>query len=188
MSKLLPFAIREYGVSEYGGKQMTGDTLFSIGKHYGVTPDYLMKVNSLSGPLILIGQQLRISDRRMPISNPRIVKYAEEAGFFTIKTDQEAWCAIFMKWCALKAGIEVDTNASARSWLNAGKRVNTIDEADAAVFWREDPNSNLGHVAIPLNYTEDRKQIYVLGGNQSNMVCVKPYEAARLIAFIQLPK
>ena len=193
MSKLLNIAVREYGVSEYAGKQMSdyhtvnkGENLTKIGLRYGVTSDFLMKLNSLSSDTIYIGQQLRVSERRLPVSNPRIVRYAQEAGFSSVKTDQEAWCGIFICWLCHKLGIPHTNSASARSWLKMGRVVQFITSADLAVFWREDPNSNFGHVGIPLSYSEDKKMIHVLGGNQSNMVCVKPYEADRLLAFIQL--
>lgn len=195
-SRLLHIAAAEYGVSEYSGTGRIsdyhtvnkGETLYRICVNHNVTVENVMKWNSMKDFIVFPGQQLRISDRDGSVSNPRILQYAIESGFMTIRSDAEAWCSIFICWCCAMLGIPHTNSAAARSWLTMGKRVPAIQDADVAVFWRDNPNSDSGHVGIPLSYSEDKKIIYVLGGNQSNMVCVKPYPADRLIAFIRLDK
>jgi hypothetical protein len=55
---------------------------------------------------------------------------------------------------------------------------------DIVVFWREKKDSWKGHVGFYIN--ETNTHINVLGGNQNNMVCIKPYPKSRLLQYIKL--
>jgi hypothetical protein len=52
---------------------------------------------------------------------------------------------------------------------------------DVAVFWRTSPESWQGHVAFYVKHTGT--QVYVLGGNQSNMVNTAPYPGTQLLGY-----
>ncbi|HEY9084026.1 MAG TPA: TIGR02594 family protein [Vicingaceae bacterium] len=118
--------------------------------------------------------------------NPTIVGYSKEIGYGGIITDETAWCSIFMNWCALKAGLTRSGKLNARSWLTVGEEVTTPQAGDVVVFWREQPGSWKGHVAIYINHSEDNKYIYCLGGNQNNQVCIKAYNASQLLGYRRL--
>lgn len=118
--------------------------------------------------------------------NKRIITYAEEAGFSSIKDDETPWCSVFMNWVAMKAGLETTNLANARSWLNVGIQVVNPEPGDVVIFWREDPNSYKGHVGIFMGYSQDKTRIYTLGGNQSNMVSQSAYSASELLGFRRL--
>lgn len=117
-------------------------------------------------------------------NNPEIMKYFHAIGQDWVQGDETAWCSAFINWCAKQAGFEYTGRLNARSWLNISQRVNSHTRADIVVLWRENPTSWKGHVGIPVN--EDEDSIWVLGGNQSNMVRVSPYPKARLLAYIKL--
>lgn len=120
--------------------------------------------------------------------NPEVLKYFTDCGFLGshIK-DETAWCSAFMNWVCQKAGIERSGKLNARSWLDLMTGVKTPygDRGDIVVFWRESRDSWKGHVGICVN--QDDQNIWVLGGNQNNSVCVKPYPKSRLLSFVKMP-
>ena len=120
------------------------------------------------------------------IHNPIILAYSDEIGYGGIIKDETAWCSIFMNWCAMRAGVERSGKLDARSWLKVGETVSTPKLGDTVVLWREDPESWKGHVGIFMSFSEDRKRVYILGGNQNNMVCIKPYPVSKVLGFRNL--
>ena len=118
--------------------------------------------------------------------NPEVLKYFKETGHEWITTDETAWCSAFMNWVALKTKVERSNKLTARSWLSVGTEVSTPQLNDIVIFWRESKHSWKGHVGLFIGYTEDKKYIYVLGGNQNNQVNIKKYPAYRLLGFRRL--
>ncbi len=118
--------------------------------------------------------------------NPIITNYAKEIGHKWVVTDETAWCSIFINWCALKSGLERSGKLDARSWLGLGEIINHPQPGDIVIFWRQSPTSWKGHVGIYIGHSEDGQQIYCLGGNQSNKVCIQSYPANRLLGFRRL--
>jgi uncharacterized protein (TIGR02594 family) len=118
--------------------------------------------------------------------NPVILKYFEEIGFSWVKDDETSWCSAFVNACAKRAGFEYSGKLDARSWLNVGHDVKDPIPGDIVVFWREDKNSWKGHVGVYINRIGDF--IYVLGGNQSNMVNIAPYNVEKLLGYRRLKK
>ena len=97
---------------------------------------------------------------------------------------ETSWCSAFINGCAKKRGFEYSGKLNARSWLNVGMKVDSINAADLVVFWRESPDSWKGHIAVPIR--EDGDYIWALGGNQSNMVRISAYPKGRKLAYIKL--
>jgi len=120
--------------------------------------------------------------------NPKIVKYSDDIGYKNVINDETAWCSIFVNWCAMKSGLERSGKLNARSWLDVGEEVKEPQPGDIVIFWREDPASWKGHVGIFINYSEDKKFIHCLGGNQNNKVQISPYVKDRLLSFRRLNK
>ena len=116
--------------------------------------------------------------------NPEIVKYFKDIGFDTIKDDETAWCSAFVNWCAMKAGLERTGKLNAKSWLQIGDEIKNPLIGDIAIFHRGDPKSWTGHVAIYINKIKDK--IFVLGGNQKNMVTIAPYPENKLAGYRRL--
>lgn len=189
---LLKIACGEIGVTEKTSAKyhlvQPKQTLYRIGVDYNVTVADLQKWNGLTDNLIIVGQQLRVTplETSLNISNPRILQYAIECGFTDYKNSDVSWCSLFMNWVCLMANLPRSKSLLARSWLDVGIKVTALKEADLVVYWRETKDGIFGHVGIPLSYSDDKQFIYTLGGNQSDSVCVKPYPANRVLAFIKL--
>ncbi|WP_011580275.1 MULTISPECIES: TIGR02594 family protein [Chelativorans] len=121
-------------------------------------------------------------DNRPGRDNPRIRMYhATTIG--GAEPDEVAWCSSFVNYCVEQAGgIGTDSKA-ARSWLNWGSEVRAGDwrVGDIIVFWRTSINSWKGHVGFLVGYDGDRS--LVLGGNQSNRLCVDdPYPFSQVLS------
>jgi len=116
-------------------------------------------------------------------NNPEIMKYFKEIGHSWVQDDETAWCSAFANWCALQKNYEGSDKLNARSWLDVGSKVE-FEDADLVVLWRVSKDSWKGHVGIPIR--DDGSHIWILGGNQSNMVRISAYPKDRLLAYIKL--
>lgn len=119
------------------------------------------------------------------IDNPQILTFFEEIGHAWVSNDETSWCAAFINWLAMKAGLERSGKLDARSWLKFGEVIEEpVIGEDIVIFWRVKKDDWRGHVGI---YTgEDDDHIFTLGGNQSNMVCIKPYKKYQLLGYRRL--
>lgn len=113
--------------------------------------------------------------------NPRIIEYLRSTTN-PATSDETPWCSGFVNWCMRQAGKTGTNSAAARSWLNWGRPLTAPEYGCVVVFDRSDPtNPNAGHVGF---YLETRGTGYqVLGGNQSNKVCVAGYGARRVLGY-----
>lgn len=121
-------------------------------------------------------------------NNPQILKYAKETGIKNINTDEIPWCSTFINWCAKEAGLPMSKKANARSWIHVGIKTTSPEASDIVVFWRQDPMSWKGHVAIFLGFNNQGNKVICLGGNQSNAVTISEYDANKVITFRKLEK
>jgi len=128
-------------------------------------------------------KELGIREYPGPDHNPRIIKYAEEAGMDWVNDDETPWCSIFLNWVCEKAHFERSHAAAARSWLNIGSHTDLPEPGHIVVYWRISPTSWQGHVGIFLGYSKNRKRIYTLGGNQQNAVSISAYNSDQLLGF-----
>lgn len=95
-----------------------------------------------------------------------------------IADDETPWCGGFVGYCLKVVGQEIGkAPAWARSWANWGKPCGP-ELGAVAVFSR----GAGGHVGFLVGVSADNRLLYILGGNQSNMVNIMPLDAARLIA------
>ena len=113
--------------------------------------------------------------------NPEVLKYFHETGSKWVKTDETAWCSAFLNWVFKTAGLSYSGKLNARSWLKIGKKVKTPKVGDVVIFWRVSKNDWRGHVGMYVYETAN--YIHVLGGNQNNKVCIKPYAKHRLLGY-----
>ena len=106
-------------------------------------------------------------------NNPVIVGWAKEVGGDVgwYDKDRIPWCGLFMAVVAKRAGKKVPKRAlSARAWLAFGSPTDVPMLGDTLVFWRGSPTGVSGHVGLYVGETEH--YFYVLGGNQSDKVCI----------------
>ena len=120
-------------------------------------------------------------------NNPKVVAYFKDSGNPGVKDDETAWCAAFVGAMLRRAGVKSTGALNARSYLDWGKPVDRKDAqpGDVVIFKRGN-SSWQGHVAF---FVKDRGALIdVLGGNQSNAVNVKGYQAAALLGIRRPPK
>lgn len=96
--------------------------------------------------------------------------------------DSIAWCGLFMAVVAQRSEYEVPKqHLRALSWDFFGVKVNEAVLGDVLVFKR----TGGGHVGLYVGETD--KDYYVLGGNQSDKVCITRISKDRLYS-IRRPK
>lgn len=117
--------------------------------------------------------------------NPQVLKYSKEIGLTWVKDDETAWCSIFVNWCLMKAGLPITGQVKARSFMKYGTSTKKPELGDIVVFWRENINGTLGHVAFYIR--ETKNTIYVLGGNQNQQVNISAYSKAQLLDYRKVP-
>lgn len=140
--------------------------------------DYLKKEKS---PKILVEAMkfLGLKEIEGKQNSETIMGWAKELGLSSVYTsDEVAWCGLFMAHVCHNAGVETNLTPRETLWaLNWNKFGTAQKEAmlgDILTFSR---NSG-GHVGIYVG--EDEKCFHVLGGNQSNSVCVTRIEKTRI--------
>ena len=117
-----------------------------------------------------------------------ILTFFKETGNKQIRSDETAWCSVFIGYCAKKAGYSYSKKAAARSWLDIGQSTKTPKTGDVVVFWRESPDSWKGHVAIYLGTNKNTNEIICLGGNQDDKVCIKSYCKDQVLDYRRLSR
>lgn len=118
-------------------------------------------------------------------SNKQVLKYFRDIGFSGITDDDTAWCTAFMNWCLLQAGYKGTGKLNARSFLTYGSETKKPVLGDIVVLWRDDPNSWTGHVGLFVAMSDT--SVWVLGGNQDNMVNIKAFPKSQILSFRTKP-
>ena len=147
--------------------------------------DYLKKVTS---PQILV-QALKLVGTKEIVgvkNSETIMDWAKELGIEKIYTNDEiAWCGLFMAIVCKKSGLEMPFSAKdslwALNWNKFGTAQKTAMLGDILTFKR----NGGGHVGIYVG--EDATCYHVLGGNQSNMVCITRIEKSRCAGIRRTP-
>ena len=103
-------------------------------------------------------------------SNPKITAWAKECGIGAYSTDSIPWCGLFMAVCAKRSGWARPENPLwALNWAKWGNaRKGPAMLGDVLVFSRKGG----GHVSMYVG--EDTSAYHILGGNQSDKVCIVP--------------
>jgi len=116
--------------------------------------------------------------------NKEILGFFKLTGNKNFKSDEIAWCSAFLAVCAKNAGLDYTNSPLARSWLNVGLSVEEPVPGDIVIFWREQKDSYLGHVAIWLGETEEGA--VCIGGNQDDSVCIRVYDPKMILGYRRL--
>lgn len=107
--------------------------------------------------------------------NPRIVLY-HSSTIGGAAHDEVSWCSSFVNFCVSQAGMVGTRSKWARSWHDEhwGQECTAAPRVGDIVVWRRKTAAeDGGHVAF---FVEDLgEKIRVLGGNQSNCVCIQSY-------------
>jgi uncharacterized protein (TIGR02594 family) len=113
-------------------------------------------------------------------NNPTIIAWAKEVGgevADVYKADSIPWCGLFIAVVARRAGKEIPAHPLwALSWSAFGAKSPAAALGDVLVFVR----NGGGHVSLYVG--EDASAFHVLGGNQSDRVCITRVAKNRLYA------
>lgn len=109
-------------------------------------------------------------------NNSKIIGWAKEVGLDKVYTaDSVPWCGLFMAVVALRAGKSFPTTPLwALSWSKFGVEAGQPRLGDVLTFTR----NGGGHVGLYVG--EDQGAYHVLGGNQSDQVCITRIDKKRL--------
>jgi uncharacterized protein (TIGR02594 family) len=111
--------------------------------------------------------------------NPTIVEWF--AGLF--KDDETPWCGAFVAGVCRAAGLPVVKNfAGARNWLDFGVPLPRPVPGAVVVFWRGKKSGWSGHVGFVVG-RDKAGNLMVLGGNQGDMVSIKPFSRDRVLGY-----
>ena len=111
----------------------------------------------------------------------KVVQSFYERAVGHIYGDETPWCAAFVNSCLVEAGIKGTGKLNARSFLKWGVNSDYPKEGDIVVFWRGSKSSWKGHVGFYVG--DSGRNIKVLGGNQSNKVCIQNYPKKRILGY-----
>lgn len=115
-------------------------------------------------------QELGISEIVGLDHNKRILQYHSETSL-KATTDEIPWCSSFCNWVMKQCHVKGTYSAAARSWMLWGYPCELRHGAICII--KRGNNQNQGHVAFVVGW--DDNFIHLLGGNQSNKVCVQKY-------------
>jgi uncharacterized protein (TIGR02594 family) len=116
-----------------------------------------------------------------PKSNPTILDWATSLDI-NYKGDDIPWCGLFVAHCigaTLPQEVLPGNPLGARQWERFGDST-TARLGAIMVFWREKPTSGKGHVGFYVG--EDETAYQILGGNQTDSVCLTWLDKKRLVA------
>jgi uncharacterized protein (TIGR02594 family) len=118
-------------------------------------------------------------------NNPDITAWASEIGGSVAKVyvaDEIPWCGLFIAVVAKRADKEVVKDPLwALNWGTFGQAVNDAMLGDVLVFIRRTASgAKAGHVGLYVGH--DKTSFHVLGGNQSDSVCITRIAKNRLYA------
>jgi uncharacterized protein (TIGR02594 family) len=116
-------------------------------------------------------------------NNPVIIAWAKEVGAdvaAVYKSDEIPWCGLFMAVVVKRSGRQVVKDPLwALNWGTFGTHAETPMLGDVLCFVRTTPDGKkAGHVAIYVG--EDAKCYHILGGNQSDKVCIVRKDKSQL--------
>ncbi len=94
-------------------------------------------------------------------------------------SEGDPWCAIFVNAALEASGVKGTKSASSQSFRHDENFVTLKGPSlgAIAVFWRGSIASGLGHVGLYRG--ENKTHVYVLGGNEGDMVQIEPLSKHR---------
>lgn len=112
--------------------------------------------------------------------NNEVLQMLNDSSDLPIKRNV-SWCAAYVNHVLRINGFKSSDRLNARSFLKMGRATKEPKLGDIVVLWRGKKDSWKGHVGFFIKEVDN--YIYILGGNQDNMVCIKPYLKSRLLSY-----
>ena len=155
----------------------TADVLFG-----GAPPAALNGFAGLGTPWLAEAWRLRdVKEAPGAADNPTITGWAADLHLGSFP-DSTPWCGLFVSHCVASQLPDEPLPRlpmRARSWAGFGRSCRPQPGA-VAVFWRESPAAETGHVGF--YFGEDDAASHILGGNQGDRVSVARIARDRLIS------
>jgi uncharacterized protein (TIGR02594 family) len=107
---------------------------------------------------------------------PRIIEYMMSTTLPNANKlpDETDWCACFVSWCMVQAGVEGIHSALVNPWLNWGEPLAEPRRGCVAIF-------NWGHIGFYIG--ESGPYVRSIGGNQSQAVWISSYDRTKVLAY-----
>ena len=161
-----------------------------------MTYEYLYSLKGLPNTIKWALAELGVQETVGKGSNKTIIAWRDELNQAGVKIagfseDSVPWCGLFSAiicYRRKKVASEIPTSPLwARNWAKYGKHATTAMLGDTLVFVR----NGGGHVGFYVG--EDKTAYHVLGGNQSDKVCITRILKSRCIAvrrppYVTVPK
>ncbi len=153
--------------------------------------DGVINVTYTRGPMLsqeLIEQALRYyGEREIPGAKTNSVIGRMLVSVGMPARDSIAWCSAFVNYVAIQMRAQRTNKATARSWASIGVEVlpQHVRAGNLAVLRRGNSKWQ-GHVGFVVRLDSKRGLVYVLGGNQSNRVCIKAYRTGKVLTYRRL--
>ena len=113
-------------------------------------------------------------------NHPRIIEYHNSVIGNTFLVDEISWCSPFVNWSFCRTLIRPAHTHVARLWLQWGRELKN-PAVGAVVVLKRGKESWQGHVGFVAAWTDTKVQ--VLGGNQSNQVCLMWFDRADVLGY-----
>lgn len=113
-------------------------------------------------------------------NNPKIMEY-HKSTLLKATSDEVPWCAAFVGWCLMSAGVKSTLSAVARSYLSLGK-VLKDPEIGCIVILRRGSSKWQGHVGFYMG-SLGQGTIEVLGGNQGDKVSIQTFLKEKVLGY-----
>lgn len=97
--------------------------------------------------------------------------------------DETAWCASFMNAAGANCGFKTTRSAAAKSWDTYGIEGTGAEGDIVTLRHLSNGGRHVGFLAKP--YKKGDKYVYLLGGNQGNMVNITAFPGAEVVAIRQ---
>lgn len=128
-------------------------------------------------------RELGVREVPGPADEARVLEYLSATDYSEPLHDEIPWCSAFACWCVEQAGLRSPRKANARAWLHWGVALQAPRRGCLAVYSRGD-NPNAGHVGFWLQRIGENDVL--LGGNQSDCVCIAPRSRRELLGYRML--
>jgi uncharacterized protein (TIGR02594 family) len=164
-------------------------------------PDMIPAVTAGGAPWMAIADQEKASGVQQERDDAKIRSYFLDTDFGPVDATAPvpAWCGAFAAHCMKQSGNPTAAAsvpkgaAAAANWKNWGadfpSQSGTIPKGAVVVLSPGEGTGGHGHVGFFLNFSADKKEVTLLGGNQSHQVGETPFLASRIAAvrWLDLP-
>lgn len=99
------------------------------------------------------------------------------------KSDETPWCAAFVNQVFKESGVKRINSARARDWAKWGREPEGDADWKPGVLVIFGWSNGTGHVGFLVDWDDDAETLVVLGGNQSNKVCMASFGMNKVIGY-----